>query len=74
MKGYREKRVRQPLENEAMPIVFPALIVWPVQRISRSVGSGLKSQHSADDMSRLHQAFCRLVADSLPVRRSDSTS
>jgi hypothetical protein len=29
MKGYREKRVRQPLENEAMPIVFPALIVWP---------------------------------------------
>jgi hypothetical protein len=35
----------QPLENEAMPIAFPALIVWPVQRISRSVGSGLKSQH-----------------------------
>jgi hypothetical protein len=26
MKGYREKRVRQPLENEAMPIASPALL------------------------------------------------
>jgi hypothetical protein len=68
------KPARQPFENEAVPIALPALRGAAIPNSKPPRQERLEESALTDDTTGSSQAFCRLVADSLPVRRSASTS